>query len=235
MSAGGNRDPMPRTAVSVADRLGRTNRSLAGICVTNPPGSAGSAVVRTVPESRRKTVKPAGKREELFAELQPLVRRLIQRFGEDAETRRDLEGEVYYRFCMLLDAYDPSRGVPLRPYLIRQLSASVYTYARQGWRRQKKETNVDLALVDGLCTDPADPSRDWDHRIVMDGIVDALPHLISGLPDRQRRVLIWRYYDGLEFEEIAQLLDIKEASVRSLLRHAVAKLRNAFGCSGPHL
>src|SRR5947209_20458060 len=66
-------------------------------------------------------------RDGLYAEFQPLVRRLIRQYGGDnAELREDLAGEIYYRFCQLLEVYDPERGVPLRPYLVRQLTASVY-------------------------------------------------------------------------------------------------------------
>src|SRR4051812_38761897 len=72
--------------------------------------------------------------EQLFVEFQPLVRRLIRQYGESLETRNDLKGEIYYRFCLVLKAYDPDRGVPLRPYIVRQLSASIYTFMRQQWR-----------------------------------------------------------------------------------------------------
>ncbi|HLK55766.1 MAG TPA: sigma factor, partial [Chthonomonadaceae bacterium] len=79
-------------------------------------------------------------RERLYAEFAPLVRRLVRQYGQDAEMRQDLVGEIYYRFCALLDAYDPTRGVPLRPYLVRQLTAATYTYARQQWRIRRRET-----------------------------------------------------------------------------------------------
>src|SRR5262245_39584833 len=125
---------MTRTAVPTSSRMSRTDRMRPGLYVSST-GEGKAAVITGPPTGKLGATKLVSKREELFGELQPLVRRLIQRFGEDPEMRRDLEGEIYYRFCMLLDAYDPARGVPLRPYLIRQLSASVYTYARQGWRR----------------------------------------------------------------------------------------------------
>ena len=65
-------------------------------------------------------------REALFQDFQPLVRRLIRQYGEDLELKRDLAGEIYCRFCELLDAYDPSRGIPVRAYLVRTLTASVF-------------------------------------------------------------------------------------------------------------
>src|SRR5579872_3052078 len=60
-------------------------------------------------------------RDQLYAEFAPLVRRLLRQYGQDPELKKDLAGEIYCRFCALLQAYDPQRGVPLRPYLVRQL------------------------------------------------------------------------------------------------------------------
>src|SRR5947207_14177253 len=57
---------------------------------------------------------PNWDREALYAEFQPLVRRLIRQYGDDAEMRQDLAGEIFFRFCILLASYDPCRGVPLR-------------------------------------------------------------------------------------------------------------------------
>src|SRR5947209_10719880 len=85
-----------------------------------------------------------GDREAVYEQFQPLVRRLLRQYGDSAETRKDLSGEIYYRFCALFDAFDPSRGVPFRPYMVRQLTAALYTYARNGWRRQKRELSLEL-------------------------------------------------------------------------------------------
>src|ERR1051325_8723244 len=119
---------MPRTAVKTANSRPHASPAFSGLYISSSPADSAVAAVREPKAAKPLAARSLNKREELFREMQPLVRRLIQRFGEDAEMRRDLEGEIYYRFCLLLDAFDPERGVPLRPYLIRQLTASVYTY-----------------------------------------------------------------------------------------------------------
>ncbi len=81
-------------------------------------------------------------RDALFTEFTPLIRRLIRRYANDAETRHDLYGETYCRFSALLDAFDPALGVPLRPYLARQLHAAVYTLARRTWRCRDREVSL---------------------------------------------------------------------------------------------
>jgi RNA polymerase sigma factor (sigma-70 family) len=164
-------------------------------------------------------------REALFADFQPLVRRLIRQYGDTPECREDLAGEIYYRFCTILEAYDPERGIPLRPYIVRQLTASVYTYARHGWIRKRRETSYEEKAAICEPVRPEDPTSDWDDKLNTDSLVKGLPEAILKLPQRQRNVLIWRYYDQKSFEEIAKMLGIQVATARSLLRHALNGLR----------
>jgi DNA-directed RNA polymerase specialized sigma24 family protein len=42
---------------------------------------------------------------------------------------------------------------------------------------------------------------------------------------RQRKIVIWRYYEERSFEEIASILQIQPATARSLLRHGLNNLR----------
>ncbi len=168
-------------------------------------------------------------RDALYAEFTPLVRRLLRQYGDDAEFRKDLAGEIYYCFCSLLDAYDPSRGVPLRPYLVRQMTTSIYTFARQRWRSQRRE--VGLAMGEGY-SDPSpviDPTPQWDEALQHQNVVSLLPEAIALLPARQRQVVIWRYYDEYSFEQISDQLGIQPATARSLLRHGINNLRKRIG------
>jgi RNA polymerase sigma-70 factor (ECF subfamily) len=196
------------------------------------PGAHG----RTDWAERSTTARQRGarypERESLFADFQPLVRRLIRQYGEDPELRQDLAGEIYYRFCNLVDAYDPSRGIPLRAYIVRTLTASVYTYSRSQWRRQHREVSLE---ADSGTVEPAesfiDPSSQWDTALMTQEVLNTLPEAIAQLPLRQRQVVIWRYYESRSFEEIAEMLQIRPATARSLLRHGLNNLRRKVSAS----
>ena len=162
-------------------------------------------------------------RDALYAEFQPLARRLIRQYGDTNEAREDLMGEIYYRFCHLLDCFDPSRGIPLKPYLVRQLSASIYTYARHQWRRQKREIAMELESGLSELHQTEDPSRQWDDKLALDHARQGLPDALRQLSLRQRQVVIWRYYEARSFEEIAERLSIQPATARSILRHGLTK------------
>lgn len=194
----------------------------AALAALLPPASAGAAVQDTAA------------RDTLFAEFQPLVRRLVRKYGDDTESRRDLEGEIYCLFCELLTAYDPSRGVPLRPYLVRQLTTSVYTAARRRWRQARREVVVEIHEDAAPSNDPpADPSAQWDDDMLMRQVGGLLPGALARLPQRQRQVVIWRYYEHRSFEEIAESLGgVQVSTARSLLRHGLNNLRTCFARAG---
>ena len=164
-------------------------------------------------------------REVLFGEFQPLVRRLIRQYGEDPELRQDLWGEIFYRFCKLLDAYDPTRGIPVRAYLVRTLTASVYTFSRSQWRRQNREVSLEAASGAVEAVDQTDPTDQWDREMLTREVLKSLPAAIEKLPLRQRQVVIWRYYESRSFEEMAEMLRVRPATARSLLRHGLNNLR----------
>src|SRR5690242_20589698 len=104
---------------------GRTD-SVSSLSVIQDPMTPSTAPLQGSQFSR-------SEREAIYADFQPLVRRLIRQYGDTPEIREDLKGEIYCRFCDLLEAYDPSRGVNLYAYLVRMLSTSTYAYARSLW------------------------------------------------------------------------------------------------------
>jgi RNA polymerase sigma factor (sigma-70 family) len=164
-------------------------------------------------------------RDRLFAQFRPLVNRLLRKYADTPERRNDLQGEIFCLFCELIEAFDPSRGVPLKAYLVHQLTSATYTEARKHWRNQKRE--ISLELYEEIPT-KEDPTKKWDDEILLQQIRSLLPASIARLPTRQRQVVLWRYYDHLSFEEIAERLDIQPATVRSLLRHGMNALRRLF-------
>jgi RNA polymerase sigma factor (sigma-70 family) len=175
------------------------------------------------------------RRDDLFREFAPLVKGLLNRYGSDFESRRDLIGEIYWRFCRLVDVYDAARGVPFRAYIVRQLSAATHTHARKSWRRSGREVPLD-EHESGAWREPAsDPTPQWNEDLAAEQVRRALPEAICRLPRRQRQVLIWRYYEDKGFDEIAVALGIRPATARSLLRHGLNRLRESVHESGAAL
>jgi len=168
-------------------------------------------------------------RESYYQRFQPLIRGLIKRYGTETDIREELIGELYCRYNALLDKFDESRGVPLSAYIIRNLSTAAYTFARSRWRRGRRETDSEAAII--AAVDPAQGPQEvvlGSDRVDPDFLA-ALPAALGNLPPRQREVVNLRYFDGWSFEEIGYALSIKPATCRSLLRHALNNLRSRYG------
>ena len=82
------------------------------------------------------------------------------------------------------------------------------------------------------------PERPFDSAAsepaVPDGAIqladrDALVRALSGLPQRQRSVIVLRYFDDLDVAEIALMLGCSTATVRSHASRGLAALRRAIG------
>jgi len=177
------------------------------------------------------TVSPE-ERDVLYDDFRPLVRRLMSQYGADPGVREDLRGEIYFRFCELVAAYDPSRGIPIKPYLVRTLTASIYSYARSRWRLRQRESSLDAAADWEIRPSSLNPSDEWDDQLMMRSVLGALPDAIARLPLRQRQVVIWRYYESRSYEEIAETLGIQPATARSLLRYGIRALRREIAALG---
>ena len=164
-------------------------------------------------------------RDFLYAQFTPLIRRLVRKYADLPEVREDLAGELYCCFCNLVSDYEPERGIPLRPYLVRHLTAFAYTYARRGWSRRGREVHMDVSNQLFHLLDPTSDSEEWTDRLAKEQVLDSLPFAIARLPRQQRRAIIWRYYGNLSYEEIARRLEVEVTTARSQVRHAITNLK----------
>lgn len=212
---------------------GRRRTAINRLALLSPTPSRPSLAATPARGSLRLEAQPAcADAATLYPEFAPLVSRLVRQYGDDPQMREDLVGEIYCRFSAFVGAYDPSRGIPLRAYLIDQLTLSVFNWARGRRRDRGREASLEAQPVTFASRHSADPTPDWDQAIETESIQAALPAAIAALSERQRRVVIWRYYEQRSFEEIAELMGIQKATARSLLRNGLNNLRRWVAQSG---
>jgi RNA polymerase sigma factor (sigma-70 family) len=101
----------------------------------------------------------------------------------------------------------------------------MFNYVRDYWRGESRYLPLETGEGESVERQLPAVEENWDENLVAEEVKDALPAAIARLPHRQRLVVVWRYYDARSFEEIAEQLQVKPATVRSLLRHGIAALR----------
>jgi len=171
-------------------------------------------------------VKAARKgREAVFVELfdehhLPLFRFAYRLTGSLADAE-DIVQECFLELLRPGCSYDPARA-SLRAYLFGVVR-------NQSLKRRRKN---DLAGGDGL-----DVRHDLspERQVLRTELEDTVARAMMQLPDTQREVLILAHYEQMPLAEIARVMDLEVAAVKSRLQRARASLKETLADYAPGL
>jgi RNA polymerase sigma-70 factor (sigma-E family) len=129
--------------------------------------------------------------------------------------RADAEDAVQDALSRALPRWETIRTTGNPDAYVRRMVVNAHT---SWWRKFRKRESPLADVV------PA-PSVD---DVVSDDR-DAVWRACLALPDAQRVAVVLRYYEQLEYAEIAALTGVAEGSVRSRVSRGLAALREVFG------
>ncbi len=163
--------------------------------------------------------------DHYFTRVYAYIRRLVR----EEHLAEDLTQDVFLHVQRSLPSYDPER--PLSPW--------VYTIAtnkvRDLWRSRRHQEERHMQRVDAeeggptLVADDPQPSDEMETTEVQDEVREA----VEELPEMLKTTFVLRFYEGLSFEAIGQMVDRNEAAVRKRYSRALSELREALaGLSG---
>ena len=169
--------------------------------------------------------------------LGPLVRRYerelygyLHRYLGDAELAADVIQNTFVAVFVKIQQYEPGR--PARPWLY----AIATNQAIDALRRQKRrhERTVDSggdganepsrSIFDLLASRDADPAANAEGA----ELAGQVREVVDSLPDLLRQAIVLAYFQGLKYQEIADVLDIPLGTVKSRLNAAMTKLAEAW-------
>lgn len=149
--------------------------------------------------------------DEFVRARTPALARTAYLLTGDAHLAEDLVQTALFKAAR---AWHRIEGDP-EPYVRRIL----YTQNVSWWRRRKlRETAL------GSYDDAAPPAADSDLRL-------SLESALARLTERQRTVLVLRFFEDLTEVQTAEALGIAAGTVKSTTREALARLRSV----APHL
>lgn len=174
----------------------------------------------------------AGKRDMLG----PLVRRYerelhgyLQRYLGDAELAADVFQNTFVAVFVKIKQYEPGR--PARPWLYAIATNQAIDALRRQKRRHERtvETIEDgtepvRSLFDLLAARDPDPATNAEGSEVAAQVRAA----VDELPDLLRQAIVLAYFQGLKYQEIADVLEIPLGTVKSRLNAAMTKLAEAW-------
>jgi RNA polymerase sigma-70 factor (ECF subfamily) len=118
----------------------------------------------------------------------------------------------------------------LRRLLLNNLADFTRRYRDTDKRRAEREVPIEAG--DSSCEPGAGLAADWTSpsgAAMAQEQADAVRRALEQLPDDHRRVLLLRYQDGLQFEEIGRALGLTANAARKLLLRAVQRVRRELG------
>lgn len=147
---------------------------------------------------------------EIVREHQAMVFSIALRFVHDRSVAEELAQDVFLKLYRELSRLQSPEHV--RFWLRKVTSHRALDYIRSANRRPGLALeDVPEPTVDGRNNDPL--------------LESSLRKLVSSLPDQARAVIVLRYQEEMEPHEIAEVLGVPAATVKSRLRRSLALLR----------
>lgn len=133
----------------------------------------------------------------------------------DAE---DMTQEAFVRLWQSAERYEPQ--AKLMTYLYRITANVCLDARRQRARRPQQEWEDDIDR----------PSTLPEPEQVLEGdeAADRIARAVAALPDRQRLAVIFLRYEGLNYRQIAETMDMSVSAADSLIARAMANLRQSL-------
>lgn len=158
---------------------------------------------------------------ELYDRHARLVFSLALRILGDRADAEDIVQDVFTQVWSQAGRYDPARGAVAAWMLTLTRSRSI---DRLRSRKARPENPGDASIVEGV----ADTAMPQDLQLLSTEQVDRLRKAMNDLPDAQRTALELAYYEGLSHVEVAERLSEPLGTVKTRIRQAVMRLREAL-------
>lgn len=178
---------------------------------------------------------------ELLVSYQHRVYAVCLRMVRNPETARDLTQDTLVKLIEGLGSY--TGRAKLSTWIIRIAMNCCLSHLRKQKLRIHKSLDDAVGLAgmprSGTITDPREPGPGT--RVQRDEDQDLLLRALDGLDPEMRAILVLRDMQGLEYQQIGDVLDAPVGTVKSRLFRARSALRDAieriggreFDASGP--
>lgn len=148
------------------------------------------------------------------------VYNLCYRFTANREEAQDLTQEVFLRVFRTLKSYDARQGA-LGVWLHRMARNLLIDHYR-ATRHERKGVSLEEEIERLEQKESAAPAP--DRTVALGELSDTVQNALARLSPELREAIILRDLQGLEYREIAQVLDVPEGTVKSRINRGRAEL-----------
>ena len=167
-----------------------------------------SALVKQINSGDEKSFK------EFFLLTQPGIYKFLYRYLCDRELANDFTQETFIKFWQNRESINPELSPKSYLYRIARNLALNYLTRNRFFSSVSQIKNEQLKFV-------SDPQKEYEKKFALDEIQNA----INDLPERCRATFILCKYDGFEYAEIAEIMNVSLQTVKNQMNKAMAILR----------
>jgi RNA polymerase sigma-70 factor (ECF subfamily) len=153
----------------------------------------------------------------------PIFGYILRRTGDFDDTA-DLTADTFLKVYTHLNRFQ-YRGISIKVWIYRIATNEVNQFYRRSKRHASMFDRLDLnakdLLKDQLRHDREEIEKEWARHEQFQDVLRAL----QTLPVKYQEVIALRYFEGKDNPEIAQILDMKEGTLKSLISRGLEKLR----------
>lgn len=168
--------------------------------------------------------------EQLVLTYQTPIYRLCFRMTGNADDAADLTQEAFLKAWRALDSF--RFDASFSTWLYRLASNLCLDFLRAEKRRAVLPLIHDDAEGDELSLDPPDPAPTPEQAALRAEEQAQLAAALKALEPEQRQILTLRVVNDLSYTEIAEILGVREGTVKSRLSRARDALRKKLEFSG---
>jgi len=159
--------------------------------------------------------------EELIERHQSLVAGTVARMlGSNSEVE-DIAQQVFIRVWKSAGRYTPR--AKFTTWLLKITRNLVFNELRRTRRRAQVPIQTEPDAAEIPLKDETNPTP--AASLLENELQEAIEKAITELPERQRMALVLRRYEELNYEQIADILDLSVPAVKSILFRARTELR----------
>ena len=155
----------------------------------------------------------------LFDEFGPRVRSFMLRQGADAATAEELAQETLLTVWRKAALYAPGKGAPSTWIFTIARNLRIDKLRREARWQELTDEQAEAIPSDDVGADEQVSDRQRQVRV---------QEVLAALPPDQREVVVLAFIDGLSHSEIAKRLTLPLGTVKSRMRLAYQKVRDAL-------
>ena len=141
---------------------------------------------------------------------------IFKRIKRAAEAE-DLSNEVFYACLKSFDKYDSSKS---------SIVTWLFVITNNKLKNYYRDRKIAVSLNDDDNPIELPYDEDFDSAIYVTDIRKVLHLGLSSLPERERTIIILKYFHHLKSEEIASRLNLSAVNVRVILNRSLNKIKD---------